>query len=102
VPYGYAGPDSDGGAALLANAGVYNMDITTGTQGLGRSVTGAPSGDTWRLSLRREFTDRLDVFLDASQSRNDSVAEQGLAPHTFNNIPAGTPNNPFTTPINIK
>jgi len=101
VPYGYAGPQSDNAAALVANAGRYNMDISSGPNGERLSLTGEPAIDSLRLNVRRRFTDRIEAFVDASQSGSDSSYDFGNSPWNMTNIPANSPNNPFTTPINV-
>jgi len=48
VPTGYAGPANDGGAALIANAGKYDISLPRTTEGTYSSLLAAPS----RRSLR--------------------------------------------------
>lgn len=104
IPAGYAGAASDRGAALVANAGRYNLDrpdtaqITGGSQ---MGLLGAPEVASVALTLRREFTARMQAFLDLGASRNtDHFSSNNLLGSYV--IPATAPNNPFTQAIRVR
>jgi len=101
VPYGYAGPASDNGLALIANAGSYNLDWPTGTQGLGKATTSAPTVIASRLDMRHRLTDRLEAFLDASLSSNDTRATFYTTSQTITLQP-GVPTNPFVQRVTVR
>ena len=98
VPYGYAGAASDGGVALLSNAGNYNLDLPNdmGREGLRRSLLNDPTVYSLSLNVTREFNPWLDVYFDSlyrvnegSFRVNDNGANRLLL------IPGDAPNNPF-------
>lgn len=103
APQGYAGVASDGGAALLANAGQYNMGFGAGAQfGLAAgNASMVPAARVKMISgtVRHEFTPKLRAFLEASTSENrsESIASQ-LA---YGTIPASSPVNPFQQAITV-
>jgi iron complex outermembrane recepter protein len=101
VPVGYAGPASDGGAALVANAGRYNIRVPETVDGTLRSMITAPLRRSLALNARRNFGPRLEVFVDASILQNNSTA-QWVTNSPNATIPATAPNNPFTTAINVR
>ena len=98
VPAGYAGSTSDGGTALVANAGRYNLDLADTAQlagGAGQAMFNYPRIEAGTATLRREFTPRVSAFLEIDASNNSSeVASNGATNQTFI-IPASAPNNPF-------
>jgi outer membrane receptor protein involved in Fe transport len=104
VPPRYAGVAADGGAALIANAGKYNTDLsdvaTYSWGGGGAALVKLPQIDSGMLTIRREISSWLQGFLDAgySRSRTDSPA---TAVSGFATLAAGTPGNPFTTAVNV-
>ncbi|KAF1717014.1 hypothetical protein CSC74_09135 [Pseudoxanthomonas yeongjuensis] len=99
LPTGYLGPGSDGGAALLANAGRLNTEpspdayITGGAGAFGA----APRTKSFSASIRQSFTDRLDGFLDISQNETHSRDPRGAA--AFFTLSADDPRNPFQQAI---
>lgn len=105
IPEGYAGTATDGGAALVANAGSYNFGLADSIQALtgGRTQLGTkPRNVAFRASLRREFLPWLQSFLEGSVIETEAVgplvATQGTAliPYT---VLASAPNNPFANDI---
>lgn len=76
VPFGYTGVGSDGGAALIANAGRYNTILPLSGQPFGflngglSSIGSAPLVKSLHLGARREMTEKLEVSLDFSSSAN--------------------------------
>ncbi len=102
VPVGYAGPASDGGAALAANAGGYNIDIPGDLGGGARSLLNNPTVHSFAASLRRDFSDNAEVFLDLSSLHNRGRSfSTGLNIASVLVLPADAPNNPFDSPIRV-
>jgi iron complex outermembrane receptor protein len=83
VPYGYAGPQSDNGAALIGGAGQYNLDPapTTETEGGLGTLFWAPERTNFALSIQREVNDSLKVFAEVSRSKSQGAWD--LAPSNF-------------------
>jgi iron complex outermembrane receptor protein len=94
VPIGYAGPDSDGAAALVANAGTYNLDIPDDGQFLLRQ----PTIQTASLNLRREFGSRFTAYIDGYGDRNEMDAASVTSNQPYL-LPASSPDNPFEQDI---
>jgi iron complex outermembrane receptor protein len=105
VPVGYAGAATDGGSALVANAGTYNLALANSSQ----SITGAatqiaanPRMAAVQATLHREFSQRLRAFLEISGSRNETIV-QGTTSLGSSNTPyrvaANASSNPFNTDI---
>lgn len=101
VPAGYAGPISDGGEALVANAGKSNLDIPDTADGQGRTIVATPERTSLSLNVRRSFGSWIEGFLDLSRQQNKSrtlwTSTSPLA-----TLPATAPNNPFTSPITVR
>jgi iron complex outermembrane recepter protein len=101
IPAGYAGPASDGGVALIANAGKYDITLPDTTEGARRSLLAAPTRRSIALNARRNFGSSLEAFIDLSHLENDSTTEWfNVNPVAL--LPASAPHNPFTTPIQIR
>jgi len=100
VPEGYAGIASDGGAALAANAGHYNLAPGDDIPGRGSALLSNPTVKSLSANLRRQFGESFEAFVDASMFDNDSLtSSEGLA--SFVTIDPGSPDNPFTDPIDV-
>jgi iron complex outermembrane recepter protein len=103
VPYGYAGPASDGGAALTNNAGQYNLDLANTAQNTGggkASLINAPVIYYLGASLRHKLTDQTHGFVDIALSGNRGR----LATNRTNavaTIPASAPHNPFQQDVRV-
>ncbi len=102
VPLGYAGPASDEGAAFLGTSGHYNTDFAEDPAGLQYSLVAAPTVRSAAVNLRREFTDRIEAFLDVSRYDNRAVkvGSGTVASATNVVLPVG-PNNPFTEAVRL-
>ncbi len=98
VPEGYAGVDTDGGAALALNAGSYNFDQAEDVQGTRSSRMADPMIESFAVSLRRELGSRVEAFVDLAAFNNKSTALIAGLP-VVAVIEPGSPNNPFTDPI---
>lgn len=101
IPLGYAGVASDNGAVLRANAGQYNLDIPDDSLGLQRGIYSLPTLYSGNISIRRKFTDWLDIFADYSHFENRSTS-YGFSDtlQTFTIQPT-SPLNPFTTAVRV-
>lgn len=105
IPFGYTGPASDNGAALVANAGRYNLDISNDINGLQQTLRATPTTDSVSMSIRREFGSRLQAFMDVSHLSNKGSSygtSSTSPPNTASNLPANAPNNPFQQAINVR
>lgn len=103
VPAGYAGPSTDGGAALLANAGRYNLNGANSAQaGAGdrQSLLSEPLTAAASITIRQRISDSLRAFLEVRGSTNESSALVNQANTTFQ-IAANAPNNPFTEAVTV-
>jgi iron complex outermembrane recepter protein len=100
VPVGYSGIASDNAAALVANAGRYNLELPDTISAGGRqSLLSTPELQSLSFGARHSFGSRMEVYVDASGSRNISRGAVGtVAPSSFT-LAAAAPNNPFTTPV---
>jgi iron complex outermembrane recepter protein len=97
VPEGYEGPSSDGGAALAANAGVYNLGIPSDGQYLLRS----PVMTSGSISVRHSFSPNFDAFIDATWDRSTSDLSEGTVQGSSTFLAAADPANPFQQDIVI-
>ncbi len=102
VPVGYAGPDSDNGAAFLGTANEYNIMPANDVLGRQYALLHAPTVRSLQLNLRRTFSDHIEAFVDATRYDNRAVrigrfSGSGLA-DVF--LPVG-PNNPFAQEVRL-
>ena len=100
VPDGYAGTATDNGAALVANAGRYDLGLADiAAAGRLAMLAGAETG-ALSLNLRRDFSDTVDGFADVTWLDNRNLGY-------FTGVPSNTtlasnaPNNPFTKAITV-
>lgn len=103
VPVGYHGTATDGGLALVANAGRHNFDLADSGQqpGGGRqALLNAPTVTSGSVTIRRQFSARVQVFLDFSASDNEGEFPFSNLFGSFT-IAATAPNNPFTQAIRV-
>ena len=104
IPYGYAGATKDGVAALVANAGKYNLDIAATPQvGGGGGRVALLSGATLKslgTTLRRDFGETVKGFLDLGYSDNLASAPRSAYTGVYT-IAANAPNNPFSQQIRV-
>lgn len=102
VPYGYAGPASDNGAGLRANAGRYNLDSPATSQAGGgtRALKSSPTIKSFSTTFRREFTSHIDAFIDLSASENSAEGAFNSVSGTFTLQPTAIAN-PFNQAITI-
>ena len=102
VPTGYAGVSTDGGAALVANAGKYNLDLSPASAGgAGRSSAyNSPNLRSGSLTIRRQFVPWLEAYLDTSYSTNTSRIPFAQTEGVYT-LPGSSPNNPFNETITV-
>lgn len=101
APLGYGGVASDNGATLIANAGTYNLDVPNDLNGLKRGLRTAPEMLSFNASVRREFTDWLDLVVDFSHFENEGTTYSVTSLPDAAPLAAGAENNPFTTAVNV-
>lgn len=101
VPAGYQGPASDGGAALVANAGQYSLDLPNSTGARLSTLLVVPKEEAYSFSLRRKFGRRLEVFVDGSHYENRGESTQVTGVNQSFTLAANAPNNPFTTAVSV-
>jgi iron complex outermembrane receptor protein len=98
VPVGYAGPTTDNGAALVANAGRLNLDLANDVLGRNATLLNNPRVDTLNVNIRRSIGRNVDLFADFTADRN--IGRSVFATTTAAiGIPAGAPGNPFQQAI---
>jgi iron complex outermembrane receptor protein len=99
VPIGYPGPNTaaDGGAALIANAGRYNLDAPLDDAALIRGT----QTDSLGLNIRQPLTSGIDLYADAGWDRvHGEHVIGGSSLPVF--LAADDPANPFQQSILIK
>jgi iron complex outermembrane receptor protein len=97
IPVGYAGTGTDGGAALVANAGRYNLALANSWDGRLSRLTSTPSQRSLGLGLRQKITPWLEAYADALWTRNRGGS--GTIGTTTTTVAATAPNNPFTSAV---
>lgn len=103
IPRGYSGFSSDGGAALLQNAGSYNLEwANTAQSGGGGNVSlrNAPTTRSMSATIRHQFTESIEGFLDLWAADNLGYFETNRVASSFT-IPASAPNNPFNQSVRV-
>lgn len=107
VPSGYGGFATDNGAALVTNAGRYNLQLANTVQQGGGFAPGerftvltVPTIKSLMGTLRHDFSERLQVFLDVEASDTlDRSYSADIA--SFFTLAADAPNNPFRQSVNV-
>jgi len=99
VPVGYA--RTDNGAALLANAGRYNLDLPNDFNGGRSNLLSNPTVRSATLNLRHEFSARFEGFVDVSHSDTESIRPFPAIVTSAVTLDATAPNNPFDSPIRV-
>jgi len=102
VPAGYRGASSDGGAALVGNAGTWNTDPSpdgTWYGGAGTIQGSVPRVESLGASVRHSFSDRLDAFLDVSRNQTRTWSSSGS--YLYAHLAADDARNPFQQDIAV-
>jgi iron complex outermembrane receptor protein len=104
IPEGYSGTDTDGGLALLTNAGNYNFDLPSSAQTGGGGKRSLLVGTTTKsilATVRRDFGATLHVFAEGSASNKSGEFVTSNIFSSSYTIPASAPNNPFREAIRV-
>lgn len=97
VPYGYAGGDS--GAALVANAGSFNLDLAPTAAGGGKALRFAPTVKNAAASIRGHLSASVEAFSDFSWSESRMSSPVGVETSVI--IPTTAAINPFREDIRV-
>jgi len=102
VPVGYGGISTDGGAALAANAGRYNLDLSpgNGSSAGGLGVYNTPQLRSGALTIRHEIATSIEGYIDLSSSTLTSRTPFGATEGLYT-LAASSSSNPFTEAIRI-
>lgn len=100
VPVGYAGPASDGGQALLGNAGQYNFELADTFNSARQALLANPTVAALNATIRQEITPRLQAFIDAGLSEHTGYFRTNASETTFT-LPGAAPNNPFLEDVYV-
>jgi iron complex outermembrane receptor protein len=101
VPVGYAGIASDNAAALVANAGRYNLDLPDDLNSRRSNlITKTSPLSAFGLGLRQKITPWLEGYVDYQRNTNFMRTPASFSPVTAT-LAATAPNNPFTTAVNV-
>ena len=98
VPIGYAGIASDGGAALAANAGKYDLALPDTVGGGRQNLLPENRVSSLSFNVRHVFSHVFEAYADVAWFRNDAVSNYAGVGSSVT-LPATSPANPFTTPI---
>lgn len=102
LPAGYSGVATDNGTALVRNAGNYNLNLAdTAQAGAGQNALfHSPTIKSFNTTLRREFSSRIQAFIDAGASENVSTVPYNSLSGTFL-VSAFAPSNPFAQDVMV-
>jgi iron complex outermembrane receptor protein len=104
VPIGYAGPGSDNGAGLIANAGQFNLAVPDTTQvaagGLS-PLTPENLLQSMDFTVRHDLTPHIQAFFEASAAQNLAHWNAGGGTGRFT-LSAADPANPFNQSIVVR
>lgn len=107
LPSGYAGWEQDGVEPLYATLGQYDLNMFQGMPASGSrlsrlyNLVPESDSDDVRLSITRDFSQSISVFLDANYSENENRIF-----HSYHNlrdvtISADNPHNPFGQDVQV-
>ena len=100
IPLGYQGVSSDNGAALISNAGSYNLEVPNDLKGLQASLWDGPTSEAFSINIHSSLSENVDVFLESSHSTNEYNRVTGTVGSAIL-IGADAPTNPFQQPIYV-
>ena len=100
IPIGYAGVATDQGAALVVNAGTYNLELSNDSAGRFAPLSSGPVIKAANVSFSHEFSDRVEAFLDINYSGNSARTKDLIAATTIS-LQASATNNPFNQAITV-
>ncbi len=101
LPLGYPGVGSDNGAALVRNAGTYNLDVPDDLSGHRRGLLTSPRVSSFNINARRKFSSLFDLFVDYSHLENEGLSYSGNQVPNNVSLAANAPNNPFQQAVRI-
>jgi iron complex outermembrane receptor protein len=102
VPAGYT--RDEGLAPLQENAGQYNLELADTAQvdgGAGQYFFGTPKTKSAAATVRRSFSPRIEVFVDALWSDSESIFYNDIVA-TALTVPANAPTNPFGQAVVVR
>ena len=100
VPEGYRGASTDGGLALVQNAGQFNTAFPRGSWGTERSLYSGPNTQSVSLGISREFGRHMEIYYDGIYTSNE--AEKQFNSIRSITLAADAPNNPFQQEIRFR
>ncbi|WP_161963777.1 TonB-dependent receptor domain-containing protein [Xanthomonas arboricola] len=102
VPDGYRGLAQDGVNPLIANAGTYQLDLSTtdARDGGQRELIFGTEQQAASIALRHDVTDWLKLYAEASMTRAVSKARRNSIPNDLV-LAADAPNNPFAQDVTV-
>ncbi|MDY6922502.1 MAG: TonB-dependent receptor [Pseudomonadota bacterium] len=100
APYGFRGIGLDGVAPLVANAGMYNLDLAPNAQGAGQTLTTGQEALSGSIAVRREMTSWLRLYGEVQASETRSTSDFVRVPSLIS-LAANAPNNPFQQAITV-
>jgi iron complex outermembrane receptor protein len=100
APAGYAA--TDGGAALVANAGGFNWNLADSTVGDGghRALRAPSERYSVNLTLRQSILKNLEAYVEAALARNETEFSSTSVTSSFT-LAAANPTNPFNQQIRV-
>ncbi|ODP39013.1 hypothetical protein BFL28_12520 [Sphingomonas turrisvirgatae] len=101
VPLGYAGYAADGGAALLAGAGRFNLDMPEDLNAARRGLLTASEMQSFNVSVKRKFSSWLDIFADYSHFVNKGHSFGVTQLPATATLAANAPTNPFQQAVTV-
>lgn len=100
APYGFRGVALDGVAALVANAGQYNLDLARNSLGEGVTLTSGEESMSGSFAVRHELTPWLRLYGEVQGNEARTTSSVIRAPSTIV-LAADAPNNPFQQSIQV-
>lgn len=102
VPLGYSGVSGDGGQAFVANAGRYNFNLNNTSQSGKLALLGESTVGSLFATVRRDFTRKVQAFLEGGASKNEARFSQNPFFSTTYTLEADAPTNPFQQAIRVR
>lgn len=97
IPQGYQGAAIDGVQPLIDNLGKYSLGLNPGigTYSGVANLVGANENESVSLNVNRDFTDKLNVFLDVGYDSSTTKSAGNYHGFGIVTLNADAPNNPF-------
>lgn len=100
VPHGFRGIALDGTAALVTNAGTYNLEQARTLQAGYRRLRDNPTNKSVHGTVRHKLFPALELFAEASASSTMSQRAASMLPTVFT-LSGTAPNNPFQQALRV-